>query len=276
MAINNESSLQSRRSLSRLKLAGYIVLRSGAIGLISGSVLGGLFGFTLFLPVFWIGFISVGAIGAGLGLGLGLVNGLLLSVITCLFFYPFKYVRLYHVIVKFISASIPAGGAAVYAPCYYSSDPMTPSSAVTIGFISVLASIVAGWAGGLAGQNIAQWYEQKSTADTQKLVARRISHSTITSNKLDQCLAVISLFKKSGWSSVALFSFLCPWLGYELLKFLICGNLDVISCLPSPRLYTSVLEGFKVALPIVLSIMLIVMALQIRRKRHIHYLPDDE
>ncbi|MBD1866521.1 hypothetical protein H6F95_04210 [Cyanobacteria bacterium FACHB-471] len=259
MAINNEPSLKSRTSLSRLKLAGYIVLRSGTIGLISGSVLGGLFGLTL------LAFIWTGAIGAGLGLGLGLVNGLLLSVTTCLFFYPLKYVRLYHGVVKFISASIAAGGAAAFAPWYFSSTPMTPSSAVFIGFNSVLASIVAGWAGGLAGQNIAQWYEQKSAVDTQEL-ARRISRITITLNKPARHLAAISLAEKLGWISVALFSLLCPLLGKGLLKSLVCGDLDVISCLPSPRLYTSVIEGFKVAIPIVFSIMLIVSVLGSRRR----------
>ena len=70
MFINNEPSLKSRRLLSRPKLVGYFVLRSGTIGLISGSVLGGLFGLTLFA------FIWTVPIGAGLGLGLGLVNGL--------------------------------------------------------------------------------------------------------------------------------------------------------------------------------------------------------
>jgi hypothetical protein len=261
MFINNEPSLKSRRLLSRPKLVGYFVLRSGTIGLISGSVLGGLFGLTLFA------FIWTVPIGAGLGLGLGLVNGLLLGVITCLFFYPLKFVRLSHVVVKFISASIAAGGGAAFAPWYFSSTSMTPSSAVLIGFSSVLTSIVAGWAGGLAGQNIAQWYEQQSAVDTQEL-AMRNSHSTITSNKLGQHLVAISSAEKLRWISVALFSLLCPLPGNGLLKSLVCGNLDVISCLPSPRLYTSVIEGFKVAIPIVLSIMLIVLVLKNRGKRH--------
>ena len=261
MAINNRPSLKSQNPLSKLKLAGRIILRSGAIGLISGSVLGGLFGLTLFA----FAFIWTGVIGAGLGLGLGLVNGLLLSVTTCLFFYPLKYVRLYHVVVKFISASIAAGGAAAFAPWYFSSTSMTPSSAVLLGFSSVLASIVAGWAGGLAGQNIAQWYEQKSAVDTQEL-ARLISHSTITSNKIVRHPATISSAEKLGWISVALLSLLCPLPGNGLLKFLVCGSLDIIFCLPSPRLYTSAIQGFKVAVPIFFSIMLIVLALGSRHR----------
>jgi hypothetical protein len=269
MFINNEPNLKSRKLLSRLKLLGYFVLRSGTIGLISGSVLGGLFGLTLFAFIWTVPF------GAGLGLGLGLVNGLLLGVITCLFFYPLKYVRLYRMVVKFISACIAAAGGAAFAPWYFSSTPMTPSSAVLIGFSSVLISIVAGWAGGLAGQNVARWYEQKSAVDTQEL-ASRISHSTITSNKPDRHLIAISSDEKLGWISVALFSLLCPLPGNGLLKFLVCGDLDVISCLPSPRLYTSVIEGFKVTIPIVLSIMLIVLVLKSRFKRHMHYLRNDE
>lgn len=263
MDTNNESSWKSRKSISRLVLAKYIVLRSGAIGLISGAILGVLFGCTLLV------FVWTGIAGAVLGLGLGLVNGLLISTTTCLFFYPLKYVRLYRVTVKIISAFIAGGGAAIAGPWYFSSTAMTPSSAVFIGFSSVLASIVAGWAGGLAGQNIAQWYEQNSAASRQESTARRISHHTIASNKLARHLKAALSSEKFGWISVASFSLICLSPGNWLLKLLICRDLsaDVFSCLPSPRLYTSVMEGFKVTLPIVFLIMLVVVGLQNRYRQ---------
>jgi hypothetical protein len=263
MTTPNDSSLPSPRSLSRLDLATYLVLRSGAIGLISGSVLGVLFGFS------FLAFIWTGIVGAGLGLGLGLVNGLLLSVITCLFFYPLRQVRRYRVIVKVSSAAIAGGGAAVFGPLYFSSTPMTPSSAVLIGFSSILASLIAAWAGGLTGQNIAQWYEQKSGVAHTEPAAMRTSPSPNPSTQVDRYLKALLLSEKSGWISVAFFSLICLFPGNWLLRFLVCGswNADPFECLPSPRLYTSVIAGFKVTFPIVLLIMLVVMILQNRYKR---------
>ncbi|MEH2296146.1 hypothetical protein [Nostoc sp.] len=200
MTNSNEYGFKSQKSISRLELAWYIVLRSVAIGLISGGVLGALFGLLFF--------VLTGIVGAGLGLGLGLVNGLLLSVITCLFFYPLKYIRLYHVTVKVISASVAGVGVAIFGPWYFSSTSMTPSSAVLIGFGSVIASVIAGLAGWLAGQNISQWYEQKTKGDRREATVRKTLHSTITPNKADQHLEAILLSKNWGWICVGLLSFL--------------------------------------------------------------------
>ncbi|MBE9180037.1 hypothetical protein IQ268_15815 [Oculatella sp. LEGE 06141] len=269
MSTHNESNPKSQRPLPRLQLATYIILQSGIIGLISGSLLGGLFGCTLLV------FIWTGTVGAGLGLGLGLVNGLLLGAITCLFFYPLKDVRLYHVIVTLMSASTAGAGAAIFGPWYFSSKAMTPGTAVFIGFSSVLASVVAGWTGALAGQSMAQWYDQKSAIDREESSARQIPHSIITSNtsntsnQPNRLLAAILVSKKTGWISVALFSLFCPFPGNWLLKILVCGELDpdVFSCLLSPRLYTSVVAGFKAALPIILLILLMLALLQSRYKR---------
>lgn len=267
MAANDKSTpkIEVKRPLSRLKLSGYIVLRSGAIGLISGSILGGLFGLTFYVYAF----IWTGLVGAGLGLGLGIINGFLLSVAACLFFYPLKYVRFFHAMVKLISILIAAAGTAAFGPWYFSSTSMTPSSAVFIGLNSVLASIVAGWAGGIAGHNIAQWYQQKSTADTQKPADSSISHSAIGSNKFGRNLAAISPTDKSSWISVALFSLLCPWPGRIFLEVLICGDLDVAYCFPSPRLYTSTAIGIKAVFPIVLLVILIASVIRSQVGRRI-------
>lgn len=263
MALNNISSLKGQQSISKLRLAWHIILRSSVIGLVSGAVLGILFGFSPFLLV-W-----TGIAGAGLGLGLGLVNGLLLSAITCLFFHPLRSVRLYRLIAKVMSAFIAGGGAAIFGPWHFSSTPMTPRSAVLIGFSSVIASIIAGWAGGLVGQNIAQWYEQKSVATQNELITRQTPSVVNPLQKLDRYLGNILLSQKMGWISVAIFSLFSFFPGNWVLRFLVCGNLttDVYACLPSPRLYTSVIEGFKVALPITFLIALIVVLLQRRYRR---------
>ncbi|MBV5260203.1 hypothetical protein FLX56_17470 [Synechococcus moorigangaii CMS01] len=249
--------------ISRLKLSGYIILRSGIVGLISGSVLGGLFGLTLFA------FIWTGMVGAGLGLGLGLINGLLLSAIVCLFFYPLKYIRSLYVTLRLISIFIPAGGAAVFAPWYFSSTPMTPSSAVFIGLNSVMASIVAGWAGGLTGQNIAQWYRRQSMTEVQRLVTTSIFDRATNSNQQNQNFAATFLTEKFNWATVALFALLCPFPVRKVLEFLVCGRLDVFYCFASPRLYTSVVGGFKVAFPIIFLVLLIVLIIQSQGRKHI-------
>lgn len=263
MALNGTLGPKSPRPISKLQLAWHIILRSTVIGLMSGTILG-----ILFFPIL---FIWTGIVGAGLGLGLGLVNGLLLSAITCLFFYPLRSVWLYRLIAKLMGALIAGGGAAVFGPWYFSSQAMTPSSAVLIGFSSVMASIIAGWAGGLAGQNLAQWYEQKSVAAQPELTTRQTSSGVNPLQKLARYLSAILLSQKMGWISVAIFSLLSSFLGNRILRFLVCGGLatDVYACLPSPRLYTSVIEGFKVALPITFLIVLIVVLLQRRYTRHL-------
>ncbi len=255
----------SQRPTSKRQLAQHIILRSTVIGLMSGTILGFLFGLPLLL------FIVTGIVGAGLGLGLGLINGLLLSVITCLFFYPLRSVWLYRLIAKGMGALLAGGGAAVFGPWYFSSRSMTPSSAVLIGFGSVIASIIAGWAGGLAGQNLAQWYEQKSVPAQQKLIARPTSSAVNPLQKLDRYLGTILLSHKMGWISVAIFSLFSFFLGNQILRFLICGEIaaDVYTCLPSPRLYTSAIEGFKVALPITFLVVLTVVLLQRRYTRRL-------
>jgi lipid-A-disaccharide synthase-like uncharacterized protein len=258
---SNEYIFKSQKPISILELTSQIILRSMAIGLISGGIMGALFGFVIF-------FIWTGMVGAGLGLGLGLVNGILLSLITCLFFYPLKYVRLYHVIVKVISASIAGVGVASFGPWYFSSTYMTPSSAVLIGFGSVLASVIAGLAGGLTGQNISQWYEQETKRDRRETTISETRHSIMTPNKAEQNLEVNLWSKNLGWVYIGLLSFLCSLGGNQLLQFLVCGNQDVRSCLPSPRLYTSVIAAFKTIIPIIFVLILIVNLLKMRSKRH--------
>ncbi|HIK08172.1 MAG TPA: hypothetical protein IGS40_26390 [Trichormus sp. M33_DOE_039] len=257
---SNEYSFKSQKPISRLELTIQIILRSMAIGLISGGILGALFGFVFFV---W-----TGTVGAVLGLGLGLVNGILLSLITCLFFYPLKSLRLYHVIVKVISASIAGVGVASFGPWYFSSNYMTPSSGVLIGFSSVIASVVAGFAGWLAGKNIFQWYEQKNQRERRKSTLKATLHDTTTLNTAEQHLEDSLWSRNLGWIYLGLISFLCSFRGQMLLQFIVCGNQDVRSCLPSPRLYTSVIAGFKVVIPTILVIILILNLVKILYKKH--------
>ncbi|MER3478295.1 MAG: hypothetical protein C4287_19825, partial [Leptolyngbya sp. ERB_1_2] len=57
------------------------------------------------------------------------------------------------------------------------------------------------------------------------------------------------------WIQAILMTILvCPFLGMPLLGFLVCGIQDQVECLPSPRLYTSIVAGFKVLIPILLGI----------------------
>jgi hypothetical protein len=224
------------------------VLRSAVIGLLSGSVLGGLFGVTYFVPI------GTSLVGAGLGVGLGLTNGLLIGVITGLFFYPLHHGQRYRLTLTVMSAFIAWAGAIAFGPWYFSTTAMTPSSAVLIGFSSVLASIVAGWAGGLTGQNLADWYSPKPSAAQPSWASEPATLSATPQNRPKRYWEDIFSGQRSGWVKVALFALLCPRWGNSLLKFLVCGDLNpnVVLCLPSPRLYISVLAGLRVSLPIVL------------------------
>lgn len=240
-----------RRNMSRLKLAGLIALRSTAIGFLSSTAIGFLLGTVIGIFLIFSRGMSISVTGGGLlgiafvtafGTVLGAVVGLPLGIVTSTFFYPLVRVNLYRAISTIMAAVIAGSGAAMWGPWYFSSTRMTPMSAVTIGVGSVLASLVAGWAGALAAQDIAQWYEQVS------------ANSFLRTSKLD-----IS----PGWIGVALLSVL----GYLPIGWLVCGSFDAASCLPSPRLYTSVAAGFKVTLPILFTSVLIYMLMKKLFKR---------
>ena len=159
---------------------------------------------------------------------LGLVGGLLLGAVTSKSFYPLVRIRLYRVIATTVAAVIAGGGAALFGPMTFSSVPMTPISAVTIGFSSVLISLIAGWAGALATQDVVRWYEQIS------------AESTLKTSKF--AIAAIP-----GWIGIALLAVF----GDVAIKYLACGGYRsevVINCVPSPRLYTSMTAGFRATL----------------------------
>ncbi|MBD1874251.1 hypothetical protein H6F75_12215 [Nodosilinea sp. FACHB-131] len=238
------------------------IFRSAGIGLLSGSVLGGLFGVT------YLAFIWTGLLGVGLGISLGLVNGLLVSAITCFIFCPLHHRRRYRLTITVMSAFITWAGVIAAGPWYFSATALTPSSAVLIGFSSVLASIVAGWAGGLLGQNLADWYNHRLIVEQPIWAAEPATSDTTLLNKPKRDLDNIFLGQQAGWVKVALFAMLCPRLGNSLLEFLVCGDLntDVVSCLPSPRIYTSVLAGLRVTLPIFLLTGLAIALFQNQRR----------
>ncbi|MBD2092129.1 hypothetical protein H6F67_19965 [Microcoleus sp. FACHB-1515] len=255
MAINNKLNLNSRTIFSKSKIALLIVVRNAAIGLISGCIMGAFFGvgyFTYSIFTLWL--------GAGLGLVLGLVNGLLLSIITCQFFHPLRSVFFYRILVELISASTAGGGTAVFGLWLFSSRRMTPTTAVFIGFNSVLASLVAGCAGALAGQNISRWYTgivQRHHRSQQEQTAKNTLPNSTSLNEIDRDRRGVVLSEIFGWIGVALFSLICSFFGYNSLKQLICGSQDVILCFSSPRLYTSFIAGYKAILFIIFRVLLI-------------------
>lgn len=244
-----------------------LILRSAVIGLLSGGVLGGLFG----VNYLYLAFIWTGLVGAGLGISLGLINGLLVSAITCLF-YPLHRGRRYRLTITVMSTSIAWAGVIVAGPWYFSDTSMTPISAVLIGFSSVLASAVAGWAGGLTGQHMAQWASRPATAQPA-LVAEQATSDTTFLNRLKRYFDDIFSDQQASWVMVALFALVYPRPGNSLLEFLVCGdfNANVVSCLPSPRLYTSVVAGLRVSLPILLFTVLAIALVQSQHRNRRGY-----
>lgn len=179
--------------------------------------------------------------------------------------------QLYRAILKIISAALVGSSVAAFGPIYFSSTPMTVSSAVMIGLSSVQASLVAGWSGALAAQNISQWYERVSAKNAQTSAGPE-APSTITSSSARRPFRFFRWsieFIGLGWIGVALLAFTNSLGGTALLQRLICGSQDVGICFPSPGLYTSVTAGFKTVLPIVFVAVLIYTVLQktLRRRR---------
>lgn len=252
MVDSNEHNLENQKPISKPKIVVRLVQRSLTIGLISGSVLCALFGsgYSNYFPLFTL------LLGAGSGLVLELVNGLLLSVITYYFFRPLRHVFLYQILVKLISAFIAGGGVAFVGLWIFSSIAMTPGSAVYVGLHFVLTSLIAGWAGALAGQNISRWYKNVNR-NQQEQTARNTLPSSIRFDETARDRRTIIWSETLGWIGIALFSLLCSFFGYDLLKQLVCSNQDVVLCFSSPRLYTSFVTGYEIILPMVLKVMLI-------------------
>ncbi len=241
--------------MNRPDLIRLIALRSAVTGLLSGGTMSVLFTIGQQLPyILASGSIDIdlsdrlvntfkalpsagllfGSLlfGAMFGGILGLVGGLLLGAVTSKFFYPLVRIKWYRAIATTIAVVIAGGGAAIFGPLSFSSIPMTPISAVTIGFSSVVISLVAGWAAALAAQDVALWYEQAS------------ADSSLNTSGFSTAIS-------PGFIGVALLAVF----GDVAIKWLACGSYRsgiVISCVPSPRLYTSVAAGFSATLPILL------------------------
>ena len=272
--------------MRRLKIVGLITIRSMAIGLMSGSAMGAFSALGEAVLILTYGKITeslyrIGSsvmLGAAFGVVLGMVGGLLLGVATAAFFYPLGQARLYRAIAPIIGAVIAGCGAAIWGPLAFSSTSMTPLSAVTIGLGSVLVSLIAGWAGVLAAQNMVQWYEHWEFEHTQAeaWLAEAVLgtvESAATSPEVERPSKPALIAIAPGWIGVALLAFIGSPAGYLPLRWLVCGTADVravFTCLPSPRLYTSVSAGFKATLPIILVIVLAFLLLKKLFKQHRH------
>lgn len=266
--------------MKRLRIVGLITLRSTAIGLAS-SVMGAFSGLgdAILMLIYRSSAIdsiySVGGwgmLGAAFGLVLGIGGGLLLGIVTSLFFYPLERVRLYRVIAPAVGTVIAGSGAATWGPWHFSSTSMTPTSAVVIGLGSVLASLVAGWTGVLAAQNIVRWYEQwerKQVSADGYLISAGVEAAPSPDPPEASYSGTAASFRISpSWIGIALLACVGSIKGYLPLRWLVCGTTDVITCLPSPRLYTSVIAGFKVTLPILLVSLLASVLLKKLSKRY--------
>lgn len=267
--------------MKRLRIVGLITLRSTAIGLATGSVMGAFSGLgdAILMLIYRSSAIdsiySVGGwgmLGAAFGLVLGIGGGLLLGIVTSLFFYPLERVRLYRVIAPAVGTVIAGSGAATWGPWHFSSTSMTPTSAVVIGLGSVLASLVAGWTGVLAAQNIVRWYEQwerKQVSADGYLISAGVEAAPSPDPPEASYSGTAASFRISpSWIGIALLACVGSIKGYLPLRWLVCGTTDVITCLPSPRLYTSVIAGFKVTLPILLVSLLASVLLKKLSKRY--------
>ncbi|MGG6295524.1 hypothetical protein ACQ4M4_14115 [Leptolyngbya sp. AN02str] len=238
-------------------LAIALILRSDLTGLMAGDLLGVVLGTTFFFVALWTGWV-----GAVLGVSLGIANGFLLSGLTAWFYSPLRRVRQYRALAMVLGAGLASSGAAIFGPWYFATTAMTPTYAVLIGFHSVLASVIAGCAGALIGKNLAHCYEQADSQQSRSGTSARISVHPFHPHS-----ASIWATQKYEWMGLTLLTLLCSFWGYGLLQFAVCGYRDVYVCLPSPRLFTSVVAGFRVVLPIAVALVVIGMVWGYRPRR---------
>ncbi|PAX52572.1 serine/threonine protein kinase [Brunnivagina elsteri] len=132
---------------------------SGGIVMISA----GLYG-SIAIPV--MGTIMGGMIGAMIGFPLGLGNGVLIGLITKLFFYPLKNATLHKRVLSMTSTIL---GTAV-AITYFTSLGLggigmgSSTDLKNFLFIAIAPSIITGLSMGAVSKSFAQWYEKESRA----------------------------------------------------------------------------------------------------------------
>jgi eukaryotic-like serine/threonine-protein kinase len=133
---------------------------------IGGSVVtisGGLYS-SIIIP--GIGTLFGGMIGAMIGFPLGLGNGLLIALITRLFFYPLKNAALHQRVINLISIFT---STAVGAICFgmlglgtLGSTNMLSQSLQHLFFFAIAPPIITGLSMGAVSKSFAQWYEERS------------------------------------------------------------------------------------------------------------------
>lgn len=246
MARESKQSIAHSSRLSRLGVLGSMTLQSAFLGLLAGLIFGGLYGTGFPLPA---GLLAGALMGAVYGVGLGLCNSLLMSIVTYAVFESLDWVKYHRWVTRLVSAGVAGIGVCLPTLLIYIPKSMTPITALWIGFHCVTASIAATLIGDAIGYNLAQGYERKIT--TRAIAAGdEPPYHFVALNKIDQRLTATLPLAPMGWRLIAVLSVLLSIVGYRLLNLIVCQGRVGADCLSLPRVLTSAMSGFAIALPI--------------------------
>ncbi len=175
-----DASIVPSKRVNSFSIFWNTVSRSTFIGGLSVMICAALYS-TVVMPAF--GSIFGGMIGAMIGFPLGFGNGILIWLITQIFFSPLKNAYLYRraigitstafgIVVSLIYFKTVSFGGQIYADFYGLKNLM---------FWIVCPSIITGLSMGIASQTIAKWYERKSR---KKLKAVGCVSDSVTHHKI--------------------------------------------------------------------------------------------
>jgi eukaryotic-like serine/threonine-protein kinase len=147
-----------RKLVKTWRLFGDALLRSTLIGGSVVTVCAGLYS-SIAIPVF--GTIYGGMFGAMVGFPLGLGNGILIGLITRLFFYPLKNTSLHQRSLNLISTFIGTAVALVFFGKFLGTAIFGSKNLQEILFYTIAPSIITGLSMGAVSKSFAQWYERE-------------------------------------------------------------------------------------------------------------------
>lgn len=129
-------------------------------------------GIAAMLFIALIGAIAGGIFGAPTGLGVGWLDGLLVGILTRMFFLPLRNTRVYRWTIAIISAIFTAITAwACFIGILILYEPTRASVSVPLILIVAVPAPIAGIAAGFISRLITRWYERESTKVTTQNVS---------------------------------------------------------------------------------------------------------
>jgi eukaryotic-like serine/threonine-protein kinase len=157
---NYSSKITSKRAVSTESLLFNSIWRSTAIGSLAVTAYAAIYGTFMFPGVGTLfGAILGGLLGAMLGFG----NGILVGILTRLFFFPLTNSKLHRRVVTIASIIICTAVSIPYFHDFYASPYSSPSLNFRDSILWIIApAVISGLSMGVSSKLIARWYERES------------------------------------------------------------------------------------------------------------------